>query len=155
MWPFAGLLSATPPVTHEAYNGAATLLGTEDSPDNPYVILRYDSDGGIRYTRTEPTALNTFNNGEWSSDHPNETGGASYSIRISHQSGSSWTIPGDGINPMVLNTWYNLSVNRQIKFTRSTIGSGSGVYLLELSDDGGSSVLDSATVTISLNKQTP
>jgi hypothetical protein len=147
MFPFAGLLTGISTV-YQAIGG--TQAGSEDSPVDAYVTLLYDSDGGVRFRYTTPTNVTTINKTPWSSLEPDETDGANWHIRITHSSETNQYNSGAG-----LGSWLPLSSNRFWKFLKSGVGSNSGTYLVELSDDAGSSVYDSASFIANLTVETP
>jgi len=75
-------------------------------------------------------------------------------VRLTYTSGTNQYISGDG-----LNTWDELNIDRTWVFQKTTSGGPDqtdGVYLLEFSDDAGSSVHDSVSINdISLFEESP
>jgi hypothetical protein len=141
MWPFGGLLTA---VIYQAIGGG--FYGEELFPADAAVTLRYDADGGVRTTVTLVGPDATNDQTPWSSLHPSEIGGSGWHVRVTFTSGNNQYDSGSG-----LGTWLVLSANRDWRFERSgPPGTSEGTYLVEISNDGGSSVYDSAILVIDL-----
>jgi hypothetical protein len=149
MFPF-GMLSSPPFQDYMAIGGSGN--SSVDSPTDSTAVLRYDSDGGVRKTTTQGSSTTTEDIGEWSPLHPSESGGAGWHVRVTHSSGSDPYVSGSG-----LGVWLALSSSRNWTFSRTsdTPGTTNGSYLVEISDDGGSSVYDSASWSVSLFVDTP
>lgn len=115
-----------------------------------YTLL-YDSDGLARQTREIGGSFSTSSLGNWSSLYPSETG-SGWSVRVRHTSGTNIYSSGDG-----LNTWDALTANRSWTFsdTVDEFASVAGTFIVEISGDGGSSVYDSASFTVTLTNEGP
>lgn len=135
-------------IEYKAVGGSSS--GVEDDPADAIVTLRYDSDGGVRHSQSFVSGSNTTDLGEWSSLHPNETDGASWSVRVSFSSGTNQYSSGSG-----LATWLTLNVNRTWTFLKDGVGMNSGTYTVEISNDGGSTIYSSTSYTVTLTVQTP
>ncbi len=114
--------------------------------------LYYDADGGVRKFQESGGSGAITDQTPWSSSHPNETGGAGWSVRLTHQTGVDTYASGSG-----LNVWLALSANRSWQFVGPDSGPSTelGTYLIELSNDGGTTVFDSGTLTVSLENEGP
>jgi len=82
------------------------------------------------------------------------TDGTGWSVRLSFTSGTNSYSSG-----AALDTWHLLTTSRTFNFSKATAGgpdSADGIWLLEFSDDGGSTVFDSVSIDdISMFEQAP
>ena len=79
--------------------------------------------------------------------------GDDYHIKLTPQSGSSWY---DATGSDSLSTWHALTSDRVWHFDFQDCSSlATQVYDLEISDDGGSTTLDTIAVTLSMDHDTP
>jgi hypothetical protein len=118
---------------------------SEDVADgNPCsVVLSITSDGDIDASVADESPSLT-GKGWWTPI--GSAPGTGYYVRISYTSGTNQYSSGSG-----LGSWLELSSTRTWTFLKAAEGSGdpdstNGVYLVEFSDDGGSSVSDSFTL---------
>lgn len=130
---------------------AATINSTDSEGFTVTGTLFYDSDGGVRKTQESAGSGSTTDVGEWSSAHPSETGGAGYSVRLTHQTGVDTYSSGSG-----LGTWVTLGSDRSWNFSGPSSGPSTelGTYLLEIRE-GTDPAFDSATITVSLENTGP
>jgi len=73
---------------------------------------------------------------------PNAAASSAYSIRATLFSSS-----GPGSRTGTVGSWENLGTNREWKLTSSAIASW--ILIIEISDDGGTTVIDNATISLS------
>jgi hypothetical protein len=113
--------------------------------------LFYDSDGLVRQTREIGGSFSTNSLGDWSSLQPAETG-FGWSVRVRHTAGLNDYASGSG-----LNVWLALTSDRSWLFsaTLSEFDTNTGFFVVEISDDGGSTVFDSAAFAITLTNEGP
>lgn len=105
-------------------------------PADASSVLTFDSDGDGTMAGVSSDSFNWF--------QPTTAGvGAGYWIRLTVNSGTSPT----GGSPTA--TWLQMNSARSWSLTRTTIGTSSGNYTLEIaSDSGGVTVVSSATITM-------
>lgn len=99
------------------------------------------------------TSATTSEASPWSND-PSEDGTGHHVRLVSHDSGTDRFNPG----ALVLGTWYALSTLRQFEFQDGDTSGpydGTSTYTFGLSDDGGSSTIDTCTATIRLQNEGP
>jgi hypothetical protein len=118
------------------------------SPYSTSCTITLNTDGTITWS--------VNSNGNWGVEDTNwatpTTGGVgnSYWVRGTVTSGSP------GMTSGTSDTWLQLSSARAWTFSRSTIGTTSGVYTLEIaSDSGGSNIITTNTLTISIENGPP
>lgn len=113
--------------------------------------LRYDSNGLVRETRENGGSASTVSLGDWSSLQPAETG-FGWSVRVRHTAGLNDYASGSG-----LNVWLALTSDRSWLFsaTLSEFDTNTGFFVVEISDDGGSTVFDSAAFSVVLQHAGP
>jgi len=136
------------------YQAVATNTTNTDGGGGTLTIqynLLYDSDGLVRHTREISGSFFTSSIGQWSSAYPSETG-SSWSVRVRHIAGTNIYTSGDG-----LNTWDALTSDRNWLFSDSVtdFNTVSGTYIVEISNDGGSTVYDSESFTVTLFNEGP
>ena len=136
---------ATTPTVYTARGG--TFVNTDSGSGSEIIsfVLFYGLDGSVERTLEIGGSFSTAALSDWSSDASED--GTGVSIRLTYQSGDA--LPTFGAS---LATWLPLTSNRQWTFqdTLSPFDTESGTYLLELSTDGGSSVVSSASVVVTL-----
>lgn len=139
------------PGTYSLTGGS--ISSDEDDGNTVNSELLYDSDGGTR-NRKETFVLAPFyvDRTPWSTLHPAETDGASWSIWLEHTSGSDFWDGGDA-----LDTWHLLSTDRVFEFAYLNGGpaTDTGTYTARLSNDGGMTDHDTAVWTINMEVQQP
>lgn len=113
--------------------------------------FEYESDGEVRRISESGGSFVAAKIGNWSSAATSETG-AGVHVRVSYVSGDAVYSSGAG-----LGTWLALTSDRNWVFQQSVdeFDSLTGVYNVELSLDGGSTVHDSATLNITLRNDGP
>lgn len=105
-------------------------------PADASSVLTFDSDGDGTMAGISSDSFNWF--------QPTTAGiGAGYWIRLTVNSGTSPT----GGSPTA--TWLQLNSARSWSLTRTTIGTSSGNYTLQIaSDSGGANIVSDATITM-------
>ncbi len=145
-----GVFVATYQLSTTAIHGIAPEGETSDAD------LIYNTDGTVQEKRdlgAGGTSTTTSESSPWSNDPAED--GTGHHVRIaSHDSGvNRYLQPGS-----IPTAWLALSSQRVFEW-RDTDTTGpydaSSTYTVELSDDGGSSVLDSMTLTIRLENEGP
>jgi hypothetical protein len=146
-WLGATALMVPPVVFQVPLTGLSAQAPSTQAVD---AILYYDPDGGVRKSIDQSVGGQIVSDvGDWCSRHPNYDQGASWSVRVTHSTGSNRHNSGDS-----LNTWYDLSIGRLWAFRWNPGGAGPqgpdlSTYLVELSNDGGSTTYDSDPFTFS------
>lgn len=146
--------TAVPPITYKLDDFAINSTSPEGSASDADAI--FNTNGSIQERRDLAlggTSLSTSEASPWSDD-PSEDGTGHHIRLASHDTGSNRFVAGT----LVLGTWYALSTLRQFEFQDSDTNGpydGTSTYTFELSDDGGSTVLDSCTATIRLQNEGP
>ena len=114
-----------------------------DTPGPVTTGLRFTNTGYVEAFLGSTSAWNPVDSStDWIIPH--EAAGVLYSVRLTVSSGTSPTTGSVG-------SWETLDSTRTWTLVRpDAAGSGSttGTYLLQVSDDGGSTVLDSASYTL-------
>lgn len=128
-----------------------TIASQEDDGQVVNAELQVDADGGLR-KRTETEVLTLFytNMTNWSNDPAED--GTGHDFRLVFVSGDAVYSGGNA-----LNTWFGADTAPVWQFANSNSGPNvlSGVYRLDLSDDGGSTTLDSDNFTVTLTVLAP
>lgn len=111
-----------------------------DAPAPVSAYYKVDADGNVY--RDIGAGYQQINSAtDWI--RPTTAASGTYSVRAT-QTGST----GIGTRSGTLNTWLALSVDRIWSITRNASGTATWTLTIEISDDGGSTVLDSGTVTL-------
>jgi len=146
-------------VWKQFYQAAAFLLDlgdnafyAQDSDGFPVTgTLAVNSDGSIAWTGD--TGGTSESGHTWFSP-VGATDGTGWHVKLSYTSGTNQYNSGSG-----LATWLALTTGRTWTFRKASVGGPDqtdGVYLLEFSDDGGSTTYASVSINdISLFEQTP
>jgi len=146
---FAGVLathSPTPRLTDRSVSAGATL------PNNATAELEFNTDGGLNTVVDNGTGgVVTSNFPEWYGFHyaAGWSAGTHYEIRCTVQSGSA---PSSG--SAAIDTWLALTSAREWLLFRSSLGSSSGTWLIEIRPTNGA-VVASATYTMLAQKSSP
>lgn len=101
--------------------------------------IRFESNGTVDYLR-EPNA-DTLNAYDWVT--PTSSAPGSYVIRATQTSST-----GGGTFTGTLNTWQALSTSRTWELSKNNEGTFTRTLTIEISGDGGSTTLDSGSVTL-------
>lgn len=132
-----------------------TLTATAASGNPATADMLFDDDGGRRKFQSNSGGGSTTDAGEWSSLDPNET--ETWHVRLaSHDTGTDRYT-----GTPTLGTWTEISAAGTPTFDHvwSPGGGPQGpdvsTYTYELSSDGGSTVHDSMTLTVSLSIDSP
>ena len=133
-----------------------SITGSDASGGNATADLIFDDDGGRRkFQSTSGGGSTTDADPPWSSLHPNET--TTWHVRLaSHDTGTNRYT-----GTPALGTWTEISAAAVPTFDHlwSPGGGPQGpdvsTYTYELSSDGGSTVHDSMTLTVSLSIDSP
>jgi len=128
-----------------------SISSREDDGDEANSQLLYDLDGGVR-KRTETEIFTPFYTElmPWSPKHPGEMDGIDWSVWLEFTSGDSVYDAADSTHS--LDTWYTLDSDIMWAFDFSNNGpsTAQGIFLVKLSDDGGSTDFDTKVVTVNL-----
>lgn len=133
-----------------AHSGGRFLLDLDDNlfdstePTNGNTTtgtLTVNTDGSIAWTG-DAGGTNETGHTWW---YPVGLPKGTWHVKLSYSSGTNQYASGSG-----LGSWLALSAQRTWTFSKATSGSGggstSGVYLLEFSNDGGSTTYDSVSI---------
>ena len=101
--------------------------------------IRFESNGTVDYLRNPNS--DTLNVYDWVD--PTSSAPGSYVIRATQTASS-----GSGTFTGTLNTWQALTTSRTWQVTKNAEGSFSRTLTIEISDDGGSTTLDSGSVQL-------
>ena len=101
--------------------------------------IRFESNGTVDYLRNPNS--DTLNVYDWVD--PTSSAPGSYVIRATQTASS-----GSGTFTGTLNTWQALTFSRTWQVTKNAEGSFSRTLTIEISDDGGSTILDSGSVQL-------
>jgi len=133
-----------------------SITATSASSTNCDANLIFNPDGTIdKYQDSEGGGATTaFSGSPWSNDPAED--GTGHHIRITGP--DTGTDRYEGVSP-TYTTWTALSSTVNFNFDWAPGGGPQGpdvsTYTIELSDDGGSTVLDSMTLTVSLSIASP
>lgn len=108
------------------------------------------ADGSIAYTGD---TLGTSESGQSWLDFVATGNGDPFHVRIVFVSGTDTYFTGDA-----LNTWHAMTSNRTFQFRKLSAGGPDvdiGTYRIDVSDDGGSTTLDSNTFGITMSEASP
>ena len=114
------LLRGDPPVV---YNAAGISISSYDQSNfDVYARLRFNTNGTRQvYYHNYPTGPQYYTETPWSSDAPDEAGGAGLYLRVRYSSGSNQWNSG-----VALNTWVDISVAREWVWKRTRTPPGGG-----------------------------
>jgi len=149
-----GIASSAAPAAYKAFtNASVTVDGVDESGFNISDIIYVDNDGRVRAREDDRDVFTTTQIDDYWSITPVTGVGAGYHIKLTPVSGSSWYSGGD-----TLSTWHDLTTSRSWNFTESDTGPTGVVtqsYTLAISDDGGSTTLDTMTIVLSYEWLSP
>ena len=130
-----------------------TASSIDEDGFNVTANLYVDNDGSLRKRTESLGSFTTVEFGTYNSGAGDDAGfGDAFHVRVSYSSGSNNYQSGSG-----LGTWLALTSDRSWQFQVADSGPSvsTGVFLVEFSDDGGSTVLDSFNFTSQLQNQSP
>ena len=131
-----------------------TITCNEDDGFNCSSNLYVDRDGDLRKRQENYGSFTTTNFGTYSNgDNSDATFGDAYHVRVTNTATPDIYSSGSG-----LGTWLALTSDRSWSFVEARGGPDSNTsttYLVEFSDDAGSTVLDSFTLSFNLSWDSP
>lgn len=111
------------------------------------------NDGTLDYRRENFGSSAQFEYDQYCTVTPTVGFGDDYHIKLTPQAGSNFY---DGSSGDSLSTWHALTSDRVWHFDWQDCSSNSdNVFDLEISDDGGSTTLDTTVITINMEHDTP
>ena len=149
-----GIASSAAPAAYKAFTNASTTVdGLEDDGFNISGVVYVDNDGRVRAKEDLQDVFTTTQRDDYWSITPVTGVGAGYHIKLTPVSSSSFYSSGDS-----LSTWLDLTTSRAWNFVEAQGGPTGTItqdYTLAISDDGGSTTLDTMTITLSYRWLSP
>lgn len=127
----------------------APITGTNPGTpgEGPTVTYRVSNDGNVYKDEGLGSGFEQINvTLDWI--RPTSEAGSAYTVRFTDNGGSAGTVGG------TFGSWLTLDLNRDISYKFNSGGSGTRNFTAEISDDGGSTTLDSATITLTSEDST-